>query len=675
MTAVSSHHPKNRRIFSLFMLAVAAVSVLGLFVPSAPALAAPRLANYYLGTLPTDADSINTLAQNDVLILTPDQGVIRRDVIDKLRAKNPELILFAYVPNKSYPLNWKEYPASTIYGDYQVDPTCWLKDSKGNIQSDWVGVKNLNMAEHCSDYLIDYVKSHVLSQGIWDGIFWDVVGDTISWTNGGDIDLDLNGVKDNPKTADAMWLSRIQYLFEQSRINFDVKYIIMNGSSAAALQEHVNGRMYESYPTPWEANGSWAALMSSLAKNRDLNTRPQLYVFNANTNNTGNKNDYRAMRFGLSSSLLLDNSYFSFDFGTNDHAQIWTYDEYKVNLGDPAADAVSQNSTPRFKEDVWQREYANGITLVNPTSKAQTIDLGQDYEKIIGTQDKKINDGSIVDRVTIGPKDGLIMLKTLDSTQPLKNTVFNNGTFLRFFDFKGNRARNGFFTFEDQFAGGAAIYHGDLDADGQEETIVATGAKLEIFNAGGDRWFNDYPYGANFKGSIQIAVGRLFGGAESQIVVAPSTGGKVIVYDYHGQVVKDNFYPLGNKYKDGFTVAIGNRPNGQAGELLIGTKGAKAAEILVFTDKLDKPKVRFFPYDKKYTGGVRVVEGDINGDGKYEIITLPLKGTQTMRLLSTAGKKISEFKIGNLFGSQPTGLTISDINKDGQQDIVVMNGQ
>ncbi len=669
---VQSSTAINKTVFKTLWLGL--FLIIFLFAGVKPAEAAPHLANYFLGTLPTDDASIDILAKNDLLILSAEQGAIRREVIERVRARNPKIIILAYVVSKSYAENWHQYPANTVYANFVVNDNCWLKDSRGKILSDWPGQKSLNMAESCSDYLVDYVNKNVLSQGLWDGIFWDVVSDSISWTNGGDIDLDLDGIKDDPKAADQMWLKRVIYLLEQSRKKFNVKYVIMNGSSHPSLQQYVNGRMYENYPTPWEANGSWSGLMSTLVKNANVNTRPQIYVFNSNTNNTGKKDNYREMRFGLSSSLLVDNNYFSFDYGTNDHSQLWTYDEYKVNLGEPVGDAVSQNSTPRFKEDVWKRHYTNGLTVVNPTKEAKVVDLGEDYEKIIGTQDKLVNDGSIVDRITLAPNDGIIMLKTLDSSKTLKNTIFNNGTFLRFFDFSGNRARNGFFTFEDKFAGGAAIYHGDLDGDSQEETIVATGAKLEIFNAAGERWFNDYPYGANFKGSIQIAVGKLLPGAASQIVVAPSAGGKLIIYDYHGAILKDNFYPLGNKYKDGFTVAIGGRLNG-VGRLLVGTKGAKATEILVFDENLDKIVGRFFPYDKKYAGGVRIAEGDINGDGRYETITLPLKGTPYVRIFGTNGKKVTEYKIGNLFGSQPTGLTITDVNSDGQREIVVMNGQ
>jgi hypothetical protein len=670
--------PRTYRSASLYrLLASICLGLLVLvFCFRATTLSAPLLANYYLGTLPQDDATISLLARNDVLVLSADQGMIRKDVIQKIKEKNPRIILLAYVISKSYDANWKNYPANTVYNDFTVDDSCWLKDSKGNILSDWPGQKSLNMREQCTDYLIQYTKDHILSQGIWDGIFWDVVNGTISWTNNGDVDLNGDGLPDKANDADAEWLRRTNYLLTQSRKNLPVKYFVINGTSIPGVQPYVNGRMYENYPTPWEAGGSWGAIMTTLVANQKSNVQPQLYIFNANTNNTGNKNDFRNMRFGLTSSLLTNNTYFAFDYGTNDHSQTWQYDEYGVKLGDPVSAAQSRNNETQFKEnDVWKREYTNGIALVNPTGQSQTVDLGAEYEKIIGTQDKKVNDGAITDRVTIGAKDGIIMMKTLEGISSVKNTTFKNGSFLRFFDLKGGRARNGFFAFDSAYQGGATIYQGDLDGDGAEEKVVATGAKLEIFNSQGSRWFNDTPYGGNFKGTIQIAVGKFFGSQTNQIVVAPSKGGKVIVYNYHGDIVKDDFYPLGKKYQNGFTVAVGSPTGKDAGELVVGVGKGSPTEILVYGASYDKIDKRFFPYDKKYANGVNLAAGDINNDGVNEIVTLPKSGTATARTFSMAGKKLSEFRIPTLFGSPVVDVTIADINFDGKSDIAVMNGQ
>jgi hypothetical protein len=84
----------------------------------------------------------------------------------------------------------------------------------------------------------------------------------------------------------------------------------------------------------------------------------------------------------------------------------------------------------------------SGTALVNPSGGLRTVDLGSDYEKINGTQDRNVNNGQITNQVQIGPKDGIVMLRTI---QKVNNTVFTNGSFLRFFTERGVRSRNGIF--------------------------------------------------------------------------------------------------------------------------------------------------------------------------------------------------------------------------------------
>ncbi len=69
--------------------------------------------------------------------------------------------------------------------------------------------------------------------------------------------------------------------------------------------------------------------------------------------------------------------------------------------------------------DVMLREYDHGLVLANPSSKPYTFDLaklvpGQKFRRLKGTalQDLKTNNGELVnDSVTIGPRDGLFLMK------------------------------------------------------------------------------------------------------------------------------------------------------------------------------------------------------------------------------------------------------------------------
>ena len=92
--------------------------------------------------------------------------------------------------------------------------------------------------------------------------------------------------------------------------------------------------------------------------------------------------------------------------GTDPAARLVLY------VGDKAGtvwldDVKLQSGTP---EEVYRRDFARGIALVNPSETTVTVPLGGSYRKIQGTQEPTVNDGALVSAVTLSPKDGLVLL-------------------------------------------------------------------------------------------------------------------------------------------------------------------------------------------------------------------------------------------------------------------------
>jgi hypothetical protein len=63
------------------------------------------------------------------------------------------------------------------------------------------------------------------------------------------------------------------------------------------------------------------------------------------------------------------------------------------------------------KPDVYRRDFEHGIVLVNASADPVTIPLNGTFKKIAGTQDRSVNDGSMVTSVTVPPQDGIILLR------------------------------------------------------------------------------------------------------------------------------------------------------------------------------------------------------------------------------------------------------------------------
>jgi hypothetical protein len=61
--------------------------------------------------------------------------------------------------------------------------------------------------------------------------------------------------------------------------------------------------------------------------------------------------------------------------------------------------------------DVFRRDFENGIIVANASSSPQTIKLGKSYQRILGNLDAAVNNGQIVNEVTIPAHDGLFLIK------------------------------------------------------------------------------------------------------------------------------------------------------------------------------------------------------------------------------------------------------------------------
>jgi len=633
---------------------------------------APLKANYWLGWSITDSQAVQ-LAKWDLLILDMETQINSRSQLQKIKKLNPNIKILAYITSQEIRKDalygnsiMRKKLVSGIYNDW------YLTDFDDNRITFWPGTYMLNPADTCpnqggkrfNEYLAGFVVNEIFSTGLWDGIFYDNAWGSLTWLTGNKVDFNKDGKSDS--NIDLHWQNGFKFLFNETRRLSGDNFIVMGNGNSSDYVNELNGIMLENFASD---NLSWKQSMQIYNYYENGSQTPKTMVINANTNNTGNKNDYKKMRFGLASALM-GGGYSSFDHGSADHAQTWWYDEYDVDLGKPVGKAVSANNYQNWQEDVWRRNYSNGLALVNSTYASSNVDLGGEYEKIGGKQDIKINDGSIVENVSLSGRDGLLMLKSLQA-ETIDNVAFTNGDFLRFFDMHGNKVRNGLFAYDESLPGGAKIFKGDLDGKGKNEKITVEDWRFQIFNNKGERWYNYFPFGGNYTGEMNLAVGRLFGDKDSEILVAAEKGGYIVMYNYHGYTMQAGFYPFGFADRSGFNLAIGNLDGGKASEVIIGVVRGSTNEVLIYDHRLDKLKNRFaVGWGASQT---RVASGDVNGDGVDEVIVgLSVPGKSVVKVFDINGKKLSEFIVPSTFGNNQIDVESVDINFDGRDDVVVM---
>jgi len=634
----------------------------------------PRTANYFLmsGSALESESAIASLSAFDLLVLPAEAQLYNQTFFTEARKRNPDIIILAYVPTVSYNnLYWNDTLHKKLKSGIQS--SWWLKDNNGNNVSIWSGTSALNLNSGWAEYLATYAATNVYGTKLWDGIFFDEVSDSISWV--GSLDTDNDSAAETASAADQQWEDGYVNLFSQARAKLGSEAIIItNGSSKSEYRPYINGRMFESFPTPWENGGDWSAVMKNYLDMKDSVGHEPIFVLNGNTNNTGNQNDYQAVRFGLTSALL-GGAYFGFDYGTESHAQTWSYDEYDAYLGEPKGepeDLLDTDNTT-MTESVWSRDSTNGKVVLNSTEQSQTVKLDGDYEKLHGTQDKTINSGSIISRVTLAAEDGAILLRPIEQ---IDNAAFENGAFARIYNANGDTKRTGFFAYNADYRGGQTIIRYNLDKDSGLETIVAGETEVIIYDDNGKQQAAFCPYTESYNLGINLAVGDLEGDGTTEIVTGTEYGAgpQLRIFNQNGVLIHPGFFAYDTAFRGGVHVALGDVNNDGQKEIITGAGKTGGPHIRIFNKDGVLINPGFFAYNPAFRGGVYIGSGDVDGDGTDEIITgSGPGGGPHVRVYNQNGVLENEFFTGATSDTTGIKITVSDVDGDGIDEIISLS--
>jgi hypothetical protein len=500
----------------------------------------PRLANYYLNPKINRAD-YGRLASYDLVVLDMEYQNDYPDLIPYLRKNNPDIIILAYIANQDVhnELNFDFSPylfrQEFLAG---LESSWWLMDISGANISSWPGTKMLNITTDYKDYLVNFIDKKLIANGSWDGVFLDVVWDKISGL--GNIDINNDGKQESNSVIDAEWQQAMKTLLNNLRLRLgSEKIILTNGGTLYG--KSTNGRMFETFPTG--EGKTWQETVDEYYAIKAKTNQP-IFIVNSNTENTGSATDYQKMLFGLTSALLFD-AYYSFDYGTHDHGQFWWYDEYNIDLGQPMEAAHELGNV----QGVWERDFQNGLVLVNPTSGEKTINLLRSYNTIVG----EINGASkIISQIVLQPNDGIILLKDKniiiypnDKSLPVK--VFNaKGEEIKSWINSGPSAAN-----ENSITE-------DLNGDGIKETIrYSDNSAIEIRSLEGRLLVPIfYAYTPNYYGGINLVINDINNDGKKEFIVSSKKwSSHVNIFNYNGKLIK-SFFGYDENLMGGFKIEV-----------------------------------------------------------------------------------------------------------------------
>lgn len=209
--------------------------------------------------------------------------------------------------------------------------------------------------------------------------------------------------------------------------------------------------------------------------------------------------------------------------------------------------------------------------------------------------------------------------------------------------------------------------------------IIVTGSanissQVRLFDENGKpkgRSFLAYP--KNYNSGIQIAVGDVDGDEEDEIVVVPARRYKpeVRIFSLSG-VLKNKFFAYAPSARLGLSVALADTDGDGRLDIITGVREGGSAHIRMFNGEGAPLNAGFFAAAPAYRGGVNFTAVDTDGDGRAEIITVPLNatGSPTVRLFGADGMLRRTAPLVYEKNSQ-FAVAAGDIDRNGDLAIIV----
>ena len=350
---------------------------------------------------PTLAEALEDAAAFD--LITPLKGTYRK-FVPEMKAVNPDLILLSYMNGAL---------AQSSEGD--VYPDEWyLKDATGArvVSGSWGNYLMNPASEGWIGNRISTAQEFIAFSG-YDGVLMDVMGTA-------PIDEDYSsGVPINPATGQAWtkaeWLAATSNVAARVKTAIAPKIVFVNGlgsgpryfnpaASSSQLLDGIDGGHAEAflrnakepitrYPTAKNWIKEIEMLTDAAARGKTVLTLTKVWA-------EGTQAEKDAWhRYALASFLLGagENTYFTFQYARDDDPTI-TRPIWSTNVGSPLG------TYSELANGAYSRNFANGISLVNPTTATVTVPLGGTYLTL---------EGALVTTMTLAPNQGDVLIRVL----------------------------------------------------------------------------------------------------------------------------------------------------------------------------------------------------------------------------------------------------------------------
>jgi hypothetical protein len=228
---------------------------------------------------------------------------------------------------------------------------------------------------------------------------------------------------------------------------------------------------------------------------------------------------------------------------------------------------------------------------------------------------------------------------------------------------------------------GSAVFATGADAGG--------GPHVKVFRGSGTEIASFFAYNPNFRGGVRVATGDVNGDRTADIVTVAGPGGGPHVKVFDGKTFAEiaSFMAFETRFTGGLTVATGDVNGDGRADIIVGADAGGGPRVSVFSMPAGATSpamiANFFAYDPAFTGGVRVAAGMFTPGSKLtDVITTPgagggphLKRFSAEDLLRGRTVVAAQTMVGDPNGRTGLWVSTGDMNGDGIAEYVTGAGR
>ncbi len=222
-------------------------------------------------------------------------------------------------------------------------------------------------------------------------------------------------------------------------------------------------------------------------------------------------------------------------------------------------------------------------------------------------------------------RKGDILVAPVSVVKPEVKIFKENSTFVK-----------SFMVYPEAFRGGVNVVSADVNGDGAGEIVTGAGPgggpHVRIFRQDGTAISGFMAYGKAFRGGVNVAAGDIDGDGKSEIVTGAGPGGgpHVRIFRQDGTVL-GGFMAYPATFRGGVNVAVGDVDGNGKTDIIVSPGRGMESAVKVFDSK-GNLNTQFLAFENNFKDGVRISSGDLDGDKVAEIAVGKMNGGSEVRV-------------------------------------------